>query len=271
MISLKSLISEQKNRSVKLNASSQVMSKLINSKCKTSKNLFADGLVFYRGINLNANFYNIDPSKTIRIPNQQSRLAHFLLDLLPSWENWPKRSRSVIFTNNKDQASEYGNLYIVLPTDGAEIAICPKMDFWDSFSYVKKRIRVDGIPDFNVFFSSNFFPVVYGIEIKNINNSNQIKNIFKNLDVNVKSTDDVRNKIIKKINFIPPNYTLLLKDMERENFDGDLIKYFDGLLNPQRNGFELVKIESMNAKFLYGKYKEMFTESKCVLVNELLI
>jgi hypothetical protein len=49
----------------------------------------------------------------------------------PSWKAYPKRE--VICTTSKEMAMDYGNVYLVLPTENAKIGICPKPDIWYSF------------------------------------------------------------------------------------------------------------------------------------------
>lgn len=268
MIKVKPLILESfKRRSVELSTSPLMISKLINSKYKTAKQLYDAGCIFYRGLkSAGAPYYSIDPTKTIRMPDQQSKFAHFLFDILPSWKKWPKRSKSLIFINSANAASTYGyNTYFVFPRDGAEIAVCPSTDFWFSFSHLDRRLNIDGIPNFNRFFSKFLF-TVYDTESENFNDSNEVKSILEFLNKKAPSAEILRNQIKEVLGYSAYGY--LLEDMG-DNFKGDWLEYFDGLLDPETNGFKLVAIENINSEEFSKEYNtyEMFTESKCILIK----
>lgn len=60
-----------------------------------------------------------------------------ILDKLLAEQNLPQRSKSIICTNNKKYAKQYGYLYAIIPFDNASIGICPTNDIWD--------ITIDGV------------------------------------------------------------------------------------------------------------------------------
>lgn len=86
----------------------------------------------YRG-----DYAYIQPSKYERRSAYASGNHYtLLLDNLPSWKKYPKRSRSVICSTDRWKANEYkgSGLYYVLPKNGAMIGVCPRTDIFESFS-----------------------------------------------------------------------------------------------------------------------------------------
>ena len=71
------------------------------------------------------------------------------VDNSPMWKDFPKRSRSFICTTDKEYASSFGEIYLVIPFDNAQIGICPSGDFWFSFEGTsdlsRLNITIDGI------------------------------------------------------------------------------------------------------------------------------
>lgn len=50
-----------------------------------------------------------------------------------TWNGYPRRDKSFICSTNEEKAKEYGNSYIVIPSDSSPIGVCPTYDIWDSF------------------------------------------------------------------------------------------------------------------------------------------
>lgn len=54
----------------------------------------------------------------------------------PVWKEFPKRRQSHIGTTSLAKANDYtfsGNIYAIIPSPAAKIAVCPMADIWDSF------------------------------------------------------------------------------------------------------------------------------------------
>ena len=54
--------------------------------------------------------------------------------ILPSWKNYPKRSKSLVCSSSKSISWGYGNkAYVVFPYNNAKIGVCSEVDLWESF------------------------------------------------------------------------------------------------------------------------------------------
>lgn len=101
----------------------------------------------YRGIRNFTGEYGIVDPKSASERRSANTMNHttLLVDNLPSWKRFPKRSQSIICSTNFANAQSYGPIHLVYPTDQCDIGVVPSMDMWDGF---QKRMRSD-IPVFN--------------------------------------------------------------------------------------------------------------------------
>jgi hypothetical protein len=86
----------------------------------------------------------------------ESRHHTLLMDNLPSWSKFPKRSQSVIGLTSADQRVIFGShRYLIIPFDGAKFGVAPSSDLWgckvDVTNY--RPLRTDPTFSFNDFFS----------------------------------------------------------------------------------------------------------------------
>jgi len=86
----------------------------------------------------------------------ESRHHTLLMDNLPSWTKFPKRSQSVIGLTSADQRIIFGfHRYLIIPFDGAKFGVAPSSDLWgckvDVTNY--RPLRTDPTFSFNDFFS----------------------------------------------------------------------------------------------------------------------
>jgi hypothetical protein len=91
----------------------------------------------YRGSPNLASLVYSDPTGVERTSrNTSNELTLLVSHILPSWQNWPKRSRSLICSESYSTASSYGSggPYIVLPIGNPNVGVVPASDFWDAFS-----------------------------------------------------------------------------------------------------------------------------------------
>lgn len=77
--------------------------------------------------------------------------------ILPSWRNVPKRTKSIIGTNDHYVARNYlnygervsGKIYIIIPPNDAVLAVAPKEDVWSSFTYLSAKTGIDNMNGVN--------------------------------------------------------------------------------------------------------------------------
>ena len=111
----------------------------IKKQCKThiKKLLSQTRPHIYRGVR---GFFDgwgvVDPkSAGERKSANTSNHTTLLMDNLPSWKKYPKRSQSLICSTNHTNAQSYGTLHYVYPSDKCDIGIVPTTDVWDSFQF----------------------------------------------------------------------------------------------------------------------------------------
>ncbi len=116
--------------------SEEELKKLLETDYSEAYNKAKNGDIIYRGAdNYTKNCLAIEYIPGKRISESTTNIYTKLLsDIFPSWSKFPKRNRSIIASFNLENASEYGLEHIVLPKNGAKIAICPDTDIWYSFS-----------------------------------------------------------------------------------------------------------------------------------------
>jgi hypothetical protein len=73
----------------------------------------------------------------------ESRHHTLLMDNLPSWSKFPKRSQSVIGLTSADQRVIFGfHRYLIIPFDGAKFGVAPSSDLWSCQVHI-----TDGFPN----------------------------------------------------------------------------------------------------------------------------
>lgn len=89
----------------------------------------------YRGINSNSDNLILSSTNTVRkstgTNNFHTIIMDHLIDTVPEYKEFPKRSESIIATNSKNVAVDYGSrVYYVYPEKGVKIAYSEKSDIW---------------------------------------------------------------------------------------------------------------------------------------------
>lgn len=89
-------------------------------------------------------FSFINPSVNTRVALKDlddgvfSEHNSLLMDNLPSWQGFPKRSKSLIGLTNEDSRNIFGKFrYLVIPYDNAKFGVAPSMDIWSCKSKIK--------------------------------------------------------------------------------------------------------------------------------------
>ena len=196
--------------------------------------------VMYRGVkNLGRDpVYLIDPKLKARKSANTRNHYTKLFDNLPSWRAYPKRSRSIICSTDKTRPSLHGKEYVVLPLNGAKIAICPTDDIWDSFDYV---LNGEWMRDFN--------GILGYYKIPDTSYKTMIAAIFAN-----------RQKLART--FRKDNYSFIWQIDKCATIPA-LIKELDEAFNPKDNGFLLGTVNSIPTANDY----ELWTDSAAYFIQ----
>lgn len=183
-------------------------------------------------------------------------------EILPSWQNYPKRNYCIICAGNRSSAEEYQEpgraVYCVLPKNGASIAIAPTADMWYSFPILRKY-RIETLDDFNrklVLFLSS----ASGMP------QNAIEQMFQDSDVPA---------VIKLFKDIETDAKTLKRTSSRKfddflisglNIGESLTMLLDRLLSPDANGFSVCRISEV------AEVKtEVWTSSDCLFLDEKML
>lgn len=244
---LYSYITEGKSRQISKEDALKLLNTKHNDAYKSKSHL-------YRGISGSTlPFLYTNPQ--IGEPRQSANTYNYytlIMDNSSMWRSFPKRSRSLICTTDEDYSYSYGRPYIVYPENGAKIGVCPTDDIWGAFS------------EFNGILS---------MPLDDLNNC--IAQIFDALDLRPKvvtygsllmafeTIDDEKytDKVKKSPYYQSPSRFKDLYDAYLET-NRPFIKFMEGVLNPKRNKFDIVKSGD-----IMPTYREVWTDSPCVLVR----
>jgi hypothetical protein len=189
-----------------------------------------------------------------------------LMDNLPSWSKFPKRSKSIIGSVGVNENTCFGqHTYIVIPFDGAEFAMTPGSDLWDchvdlnnDFSDYKEEYRFDNVFS-EVFKSAKISDNSYKEMIVDL------QNLYDEWLVNKEYMINGDRRIPLKIRVIFAN---MVSDSIND-VDTALNKYFDyknftnsGTSSIRNNRFEIVSYNQLSISY---QNREFWTESECLM------
>jgi hypothetical protein len=280
MIKLKHLISENDGTNedphIKHLASDLQVKTLLNSYFSNAYKLkLINHVGIFRSVrSYRGDYFIVDRSKKERISRDTNNFYTVLMDILPSWKSYPKRSNSVIaLVKLKDDVNQakmdlsyYGdNLYYVFPKNGAKIAVANNTDIFSSFKLIDTRFETT-LWNWNEGFSGfvvNFLKKEQLISVDNGFTSSNINDFLNKLQKHV-----TKEKFVEYLTYVGswPFISNTRKDIE-QNFNGDWVEYFDELLNPEKNGFKLVSIDDLQSvqSLTYGF--EIWTDAPCLLLT----
>lgn len=193
-------------------------------------------------------FINTDKGEP-RVSANTFNYMTLLMDNLPSWKGWPKRSKSIVCSTYSWNALNYGKIYTIIPFDDAEIGICSDDDVWNSFDNL-------GIPvnDFNWFIHHL---MMHGIkdayEIKTLND---LKKAINEAIENFNNDELLVSAFTESDDYIRSHHEPLLKGLMKN----DPMTFLNQLLDPNKNGF---KRGIKNIK----KDKEVWIQGKALLIQ----
>lgn len=228
------------------------------------------GLSIFRGVRelhaqIPAAF--VKPSEYTRRSANTTNYYTTLLDNLPSWQKYPKRSKSIICTTDFDRAEGYSynkNTFYVFPAEGSKVGICPQNDIWKSF----KEFDYENWEDLSIFnISMNSLLKIYGNLTKNYyvddSNYNAMLEAFDYITEHKQKIYDAAEILSKDVWY---GRNIILDVWKRPRFKTQT--FFDfinkSLLNPDYNDF---KLQTYNNNFIAQDEKELWTDGDSVLIN----
>jgi hypothetical protein len=194
-----------------------------------------------------------------------------LMDNLPSWEGFPKRTKSLIGLTNFGFEPSFGdNYYCIIPYDGATFALAPDCDLWNSSCKIWGQEY-----KFDDYFSESFSQARISDKSYDemMNDIQKIYDDYKKLNLS-DFTDKCR---------ISGYIIRILKQMKEDNITDVKIAFNDyfapdkfsglGSSTLQKNGFTLMnysEISNIQEKDSQGNLikngNEFWTDSECLIV-----
>jgi len=209
----------------------------------------------YRGLKLSPNYQFTNPAKAQprRSLGDIGNYYTLLMDNLPNWKKYPKRSRSLICSRDINAAKGYGDAYVVFPYNNATFGVCPELDIWISFLGNISNLRT-----FNRDLKKLLILTTHGV--KNFDKDwNRLTKSFK------MSEERIKNNLIP--NDTINNFKLSFKQWIIEILNGKTyIETFKKYMDPNKNNFDLTKDPTT-----ITQRRELWTDSKCVLVYHQLV
>lgn len=213
----------------------------------------------YRGVksknkNREDSFLILDPSTHERNSVDTDNYYNLIMDNMPKWSDYPKRSKSIIGSLNRGTAENYGTLYRVIPIfENSKVAIAPKFDIWWSFD------RAFSIRN----------PMYTSCESCEGSGEHQLLGGDCNIcdgsgDVEVTTLKQFNDKLKRDFNLTEDKYTW--SEFKAKVKNG--LPIISNIFDPSVNNFKLINYN--NDTNIY-KDAEIWTEAKCLLIREDLL
>ena len=228
----------------------------IKKNAKNQLKMSKQGNHIYRGVK---NTRSVDTSLKVNPGKSKPRQSAYvgynyytlLMDNLPSWKQYPKRSQSIVCSTDQGKASDYSGefndkfVFSVYPKDGSNIAITPDDDIFTSFPKLFKETGSSYMGEWSTDFMIIDTNITGG---KSDTSWKDMIKLFKYID------SDDHTGVLGRMNMSFLN-------------SGDSLKSMDDIMNPKGNGFNL---HPVGAKKL-PKNREVWTDGESVLVSPEMI
>lgn len=196
--------------------------------------------IIYRGISNPkglGEYAVISPSKYKRDAAYSNTTYLNLIDGSESWEDYPNRRESIICSTSRTTSSSFGDVYVVIPFDGAEFGVCNDYDFQHCFEHFYRNFgfRLHNLDSFlNIKFNATY---------------EEIRNIIENEEYNTDLFSDSYKTYIRENN------------INGKEIFADMLKF----TSPDINGFKISTQTEMEKGDNFGH--EVWTNSDCLLVK----
>ena len=88
----------------------------------------------------------VEPAKFKRRSANTDNYYTEIVDNSDRWQMYPKRSQSLICSNDLSTSRGYGTAYVVLPKADPVIGVCPNGDWWYSFPQIQELVGEGATP-----------------------------------------------------------------------------------------------------------------------------
>jgi hypothetical protein len=248
--------------------------KILKSECK---DFLKNPMFLQRSkTTMSSKFSFLDPTKFTRTQLKDETIGvktkhHLLLmENLPSWDRFPRRSKSIIGVTNPSFNTSYGlHRYLVIPFDGAEFGVAPAEDLWACDTKLVKRDDelYDEIGSLEFSFDDYFSDLLHGNSISEYNYDSMIRDLqvrFEDTDINFKKSW----KNSREYGKVMDNLIGFFKINGYEDIETALNNYFSpDSFKGKLSGFKLLNYNKLTdyKNFNLGNNFEFWTESPCLL------
>jgi hypothetical protein len=220
----------------------------------------ANSFILFRGVASKYDYFYVDPSKLIRKTLTGMIGAEFytnLIDTNSRWSKYPKRSKSLILSNNYIYAQNYGLIHFCFPTNGSQFGVCPKEDIFESWLNVADGPLPIYISNFiNDLIWEDFVSADKEIKklLKDIDNDNEILTL-ETLAFLIQKLHD--NDLLKNYS----DYDFIEKIDPQQNIYNQL----EDIFSPEANGFKLIGVKDLK-NYRNGE-NEFWTSNPCYFLR----
>ncbi len=219
----------------------------------------------FRGIkDQHSPFLYVDPSTSA--PRKSANIDNYytlLIDNLPSWAAYPKRSRSLICTTVTHSAGNYGRTYRVFPVNGSKIGLCRNGDMWHSMGKLRQYEM----------FVNNFAEQLEMLYRRVMGNGELTHTLD---DTNYHTFVSQINELSKKLHSDPAElvdaqrWVRELGAMLADHPQKDLMTLFAEFFDPHANGFALQTTANFDPSVVkreFSSNNEVWTEGPAYLIE----
>lgn len=200
---------------------------------KHCSHFHSNGGEIYRGLQTILKYGFIDPTKfTRRSANTKNYYTILFDELLPSWNGWPNRSKSIICASDMEITAGYGEPFNVYPYNNSKIGVCSQDDIWLSF---EKGFDY-GLDDFNT--SLNYISM-YANQKELKETKQGIVELCKTIDE--MNDNDELDKMIESLKKLSDYVSVKLIEKYLKYRNKHFIDFLDIMFNPIKNGFKMYK------------------------------
>jgi len=246
---------------------------VISKNCMMSAKAFISKKTrIFRGHPKNQSALIVDPTKGVaRKSANTANYYTMVIDHSKRWAKYPKRSRSIICTNDIPSARAYGYCYAVFPYDGSKIGVCDGDDFWMSF---RRTVASSGDIDTINSDITRILRICRKGNEKSIERAKGSR-FLKHLDLKwgaFKKRCNEFDEWVKANGNLKGWYVwdLVTSEVNVEQgfnwlreYNGSLLNLLEDLYDPDKNNFEIIKPgDAINAACV-----ELWTDGKSVLIN----
>jgi hypothetical protein len=227
----------------------QEVIKVIKKNCSDSLWMFESKTPIWRGEKQQDLIFGkdgiavIDTTKSERKSQSMGNWYTLIIDNSPKYKNYPKRSQSLICTNNIGAAEGYGTPMAVIPFNGAKIGVVNAPDIWD------KMITM-GDKEMDLVSANNYFSMLRKFGLSDTNWQS-----FVDFDKKLKTDENFRDLVENGVKGKP------LEDL-LDDFVNKVRKMYDDL------GFELLNPKQYEKRPTTSRETEMWVGGEVVCLRE---